>query len=288
MIDLWNPQALSGIAAILLTAALLGIVHGLTPDEHTWPITFSYAVGSYSTKGGMRAGFLFSLAFTAQRAVASELAYFALARLLEQERWEYFVYVLVGLVMAGSGFYVLRRGRIPHLFHEHAIALAVTSKPPPRSWSYMPLVHGFVAGWGTGAFALIVYTTLAPAMGNPWLGFLPGLFFGLGTMLTQIVIGALVGAWMQRRGLSEPAIRFLARHVSGLTLGYGGVAFAIAGSVGLVDPHLFAWSVSTGIRVHNLAHLGIGFVLVIVTLVVIASYAFFSGLHSIATDQYPV
>jgi len=40
------------------------MLHGITPDEHTWPITFSYAVGEYSTRGGMKAGFLFSLGFT--------------------------------------------------------------------------------------------------------------------------------------------------------------------------------------------------------------------------------
>src|SRR5204863_7466007 len=39
----------SSVAADLLTAFLLGLVHGITPDEHTWPITFSYAIGAYST-----------------------------------------------------------------------------------------------------------------------------------------------------------------------------------------------------------------------------------------------
>lgn len=69
-IDLWSPtHATFGLG--LATAFLLGIVHGVTPDEHTWPITFSYAIGSHSTWRGMRAGLIFSFAFAVQQALAS-------------------------------------------------------------------------------------------------------------------------------------------------------------------------------------------------------------------------
>ena len=78
MVDLWNPTHVT-LGIDLLTAFLLGIVHGVTPDEHTWPITFSYAVGGYSTRRGLRAGLTFSAAFTVQRALTSELAYLGLA-----------------------------------------------------------------------------------------------------------------------------------------------------------------------------------------------------------------
>ncbi|MEW9492618.1 MAG: hypothetical protein TQ35_0010550, partial [Candidatus Aramenus sulfurataquae] len=57
---LLNPPTGLSVGEILLVSYLLGIMHGATPDEHTWPITFSYAIGKYSTKGGMKAGFLFS------------------------------------------------------------------------------------------------------------------------------------------------------------------------------------------------------------------------------------
>jgi ABC-type nickel/cobalt efflux system permease component RcnA len=77
-INLWDPLHVT-LAVDLLTAFLLGLIHGITPDEHTWPITFSYAVGGYSTRRGLRAGLIFSLAFTAQQALASELAYLGLA-----------------------------------------------------------------------------------------------------------------------------------------------------------------------------------------------------------------
>ena len=49
----------------------LGLLHGIVPDEHTWPITFAYSVGTTTGRGGIRAGAWFSLAFTAQRAMMS-------------------------------------------------------------------------------------------------------------------------------------------------------------------------------------------------------------------------
>ena len=120
-VNLWNPSGMGmTVAAILATAFLLGMVHGITPDEHTWPITFSYSVGSYSWKGGMRAGLLFSLAFTVQRSIASELAYLFVKPVMAfigADWFNYSVYVIVGTVMAGSGIYILRRGKIWHLLH---------------------------------------------------------------------------------------------------------------------------------------------------------------------------
>jgi hypothetical protein len=31
----------------LIYSFLFGLLHGILPDEHTWPITFSYAIGWY-------------------------------------------------------------------------------------------------------------------------------------------------------------------------------------------------------------------------------------------------
>jgi hypothetical protein len=45
---------------------LLGLLHGILPDEHTRPITFGYAIGGASGKEGLKAGLFFSAAFTAQ------------------------------------------------------------------------------------------------------------------------------------------------------------------------------------------------------------------------------
>lgn len=283
-INIWNPTLLGlSVGLALATAFFLGMVHGITPDEHTWPITFNYAIGSYSVRGGLRAGLLFSLTFTLQRAIASELAYFAMADFLDGTRWNSVVYVVVGLVMLGSGVYILRSGRIPHLFHSHALDHEAVPATPTSLPTYMPLVHGFIAGWGTGAFALIVYTVLAPAMGSPDLAFLPGLLFGLGTMIMQMLLGSLFGAWMAHRKLDDRARIYVARKMAGRTLSGGGVSFTLAGLIGILDPRLLTGSVSTGAHVHNLAHLGIGFFLVLLLMAPIAGYSFWKSLREART-----
>jgi len=77
--EILNPSSGLPLPTILTVSFVLGLLHGATPDEHTWPITFSYAVGKYSTRGGMKAGFLFSLGFTIQRAFLTTLGYLGLA-----------------------------------------------------------------------------------------------------------------------------------------------------------------------------------------------------------------
>lgn len=263
MLNLWDPQHLSlGIG--LITALLLGIIHGITPDEHTWPITFSYAIGSYSSKGGMKAGFFFSLAFTLQRAIASELGYLALANFLLVPSQENIVYIVVGVVMFISGYYILYRRKAFHL-----LPWVDKLLPHTESGQTVPvklaLVHGFIAGWGTGAFATMIYTVIAPAMPSPWLGFLPGVLFGLGTMIMQVLIGAFFGHWIARHNLGEQAKAFVGRSVAGNTLFFGGVLFAIVGALGLMVPSLTEWSINTGIRVHNLDTINVGLVLVLLT-----------------------
>ncbi|HKT31497.1 MAG TPA: hypothetical protein VJS89_03250 [Gammaproteobacteria bacterium] len=277
-LNLWNPVAGLGPGIALVTAFFLGLIHGITPDEHTWPITFSYSVGAYSTRGGMRTGLLFSLAFTVQRAIASELAYFAVTWLIVSERWNFALYVVIGALMLMSGWYVLRRHRLLHLFHSHNLD---RSEEPRALPGYMPLVHGFVAGWGTGAFALIVYTVLAPAMPGPAFGFLPGLLYGLGTTAMQVLFGALVGAWMARRQLADAVRTQVARMVAGRTLFWGGLAFIALGIIGFIYPALGGFGVDTGVRVHNLSRIDAAFLLAVLVPFGAGSYAMIRSLREV-------
>lgn len=259
MINLWNPHV-SSVGLILVTSFLLGIVHGLTPDEHTWPITFSYAIGSYSTRRGLRAGLLFSLAFTVQRALASELAYWGLAHLFTSDSsLGYVVYVIVGIVMAWAGWALVRG---PHRLFLHLHPHLEFDETRP----WMPLVHGFIAGWGFGAFALIIYTTLAPAMPSSMWAWVPGALFGLGTTLVQATAGAGFGYWLARKKklYDVSKIRRIGLMTASRTLQLGGLAFVAAGVLGLVFPRLANRSVDTGIRIHNLHTIGLPFFLVIV------------------------
>jgi hypothetical protein len=221
---------------------LFGLLHGILPDEHTWPITFSYAIGGATGKEGMKAGFYFSAAFTFQRMVVSELAYLALAPFLLSPVINGIVYGIVGLVMSAAGAVVLRKNRYPHLhllaeWHELALteqastrshfeASTSTVAPPPR-WA---IVHGFIAGFGFGGFSLFINTVAAPAMPGPWLGFMPGLLFGLGTMITLVAIGGLFGTLLQwTHWLTAEEIKRIGGRTGGRTLFFGGLLFAGAG-----------------------------------------------------------
>lgn len=283
MLNLWNPDHLS-LTIGLLTALLLGMVHGITPDEHTWPITFSYSIGSYSSKGGMLAGLIFSAGFTLQRAIASELAFLALAGFLMHSSAENIVYMIVGVVMAFSGYYILYRGHAIHLIPwlEKLLPHTDDSKPVPFKLAF---VHGVVAGWGTGAFATIIYTVISPSMPSAWVGFVPGVLFGLGTLLMQVMVGAAFGWWMQRQNLGASSKAFIGRFVSGNTLLYGGLLFVLAGLFGLLLPSLSNWSVNTGIRIHNLDSINMGLVLVVIVVAGVGGVSMWQAFRKVKQNE---
>ncbi len=300
MPDLLNPHA--GLATLLVASLLLGLLHGVTPDEHTWPITVSYAIGAASGRRGMQAGLLFSLAFAVQRAIASELAYLALAPILASGELNALINLLVGVVMVASGVYILRLGRELHLTESFeqllhrvlhlgandgsagiAVAGAAGGPIPLR----MTLVHGFVAGWGTGAFAIIIYTVLAPAMPNAAVAWLPGFLFGVGTMAVQVLVGAVLGTWMRARGLGEAAMNYVSRAVAGNTLLYGGLLFALWGLISIVAPALAApidRGLPTGLAIPNLDSLNAGFFLVVVIVGGIAAGSFVRAVRRVRVN----
>ncbi len=241
----------------LLYSFLFGLLHGILPDEHTWPITFSYAIGGASGREGMKAGLYFSAAFTLQRAIVSELAYLALAPFLRDPAINGIVYIVVGLAMSVAGAIVLRKNRYLHIHllghcHKEDCEIEQTSQiftkrhedpsgrvvTPPVQWT---VIHGFIAGFGFGSFSLFVNTVAAPAMKSPWTGFLPGLVFGLGTMIMLMIVGALFGAslrWLH--ALTEQEVRRIGSQTGGRTLFFGGILFGAAGIAAVtgLDHHL--------------------------------------------------
>jgi sulfite exporter TauE/SafE len=234
--------------AALSYSFVFGLLHGILPDEHTWPITFSYAVGGATGKEGIKAGFYFSAAFTVQRMLIAELSRLAIAPFLVSPTINGVVYLFVGMTMSAAGLVVLRRNRYPHLhfeLHLHTIAqmgrVAMGKDPehqeriaaPPAKWT---IVHGFIAGFGFGGFSLFINTVAAPAMPNPWMGFLPGLFFGVGTMLMLILIGGLFGTALRfARSLTAQEIKRIGAQTGGRTLFFGGLLFAVAGALNLLN-----------------------------------------------------
>jgi len=271
--EILNPSSGLPLPTILAVSFILGLLHGATPDEHTWPITFSYAVGKYSTRGGMKAGFLFSSGFTIQRAFLTTLGYLGLASFYQQYDLDGPVYVVVGIAMAVAGAYVLK-GRYLHLpvdvllrGKEHHTSEVGSTKFHETELHDVPLgmtvVHGLIAGFGFGAYASIITFVLAPQVGSLWLAPLPGVMFGLGTMLMQIIFGAIFGNLMRLKRLTEQQITKIARKVAGTTLFYGGWLFVVAGLLILALPIVDQWGISTGNPVPNLDQINVGTVLVL-------------------------
>ena len=281
-LSLWSPHGSFSVSTAVMLAFVLGMVHGITPDEHTWLITFSYSIGSYSSRRGLISGLTFSLAFTLQRAIASELAYFSLTRILSDIPWLNFaIYIVVGLAMILAAMYLFR-GNHWHLLSPSHHLKEMTEEDKlsdPKVW--MPALHGFIAGWGFGAFALIIYTVLSPAMPSASLGWVPGAAFGLGTTVIQVLAGALFGYIARRKSLTPKDIRTVSLITAGRTLLIGGMAFVAVGAVGLAFPAVMGIGISTGIRVHNLAHLGIGQLLVMVIVVLVGFGTLISTTRSI-------
>jgi hypothetical protein len=259
---------------------LFGVLHGILPDEHTWPTTFSYAIGGASGREGMRAGLYFSVAFTIQRALLSEVAYLALAPFLLSPTINGIVYLVVGLAMAIAGAIVLRRNRYPHLHPVgecrdqaceaeetgQSAQSAMPAAAPPAQWT---VVHGFLAGFGFGAFSLFVNTVAAPAMSGPWSAFLPGLLFGLGMTIMLVIVGALFGASLHwTHALTADEIKRIGSQTGGRTLFFGGLLFG-------------AFGIATLLGLDRLLPVDTGYVLIGLFMVVIAVPAFVYSLKEI-------
>jgi hypothetical protein len=275
MVDLsyfFNPPQGLTLSVILLISFILGLFHGATPDEHTWPIPFSYASGSYSTRRGMKAGFMFSSGFAAQRALLPTLEFLGLAAVYRAYDLNGPIYLVVGAVMAIAGSYVLR-GRYLHLpfdrwlhggEHHTGSAKRLPETEHMNAVSLpMAAVHGLVAGFGFGAYATIITFVLAPQVPGLMFAPLPGLAFGLGTMVMQVALGAVFASFARARKLSEDDVCYLGRYTGGRTLYYGGYLFALVGIFVTFFPSVDAWALGTGTPIPNLDTIGLGTVLVL-------------------------
>jgi hypothetical protein len=299
-IDLFNP-VYDGVYITLLLSYLLGIVHGITPDEHTWPITFSYAIGSGSTKKGAEAGAVFSAGFTLQRALMSEIIFFVFAYglysfkdFISSPLFFGIVYTIVGAVMYIAGRYVKYGRFYPHVDVNDWISHGLKKKFRHKDTDFykkdvkmwMAFVHGLIAGFGFGAFALIIYFVFVPNMPNAYVAFTPGLMFGLGTMTMQFSFGALFGTWVKKiKKISMKGVQFIARYISSSVLLYGGLAFLIAGIGIIIFPQILTFGVITPLQIHNLHDLGVGFFIVIFVVVLIGLVSYRNAMK-IAVKKY--
>jgi len=221
--------------AALFYSFLLGVLHGVIPDEHTWPITFSYTVGGVSSRAGFFSGLYFSLGFTIQRMILSQISYLALAPILLSPLVDSYVYTVVGFIMTVAGLIMIRKNRLVHkrihLRSAKRHLLHVKPLAPPVQWTFF---HGFIAGFGFDALSIYVNTIAVSAMPALWAGFLPGLMFGFGTMISLVTISWLFGALLKKTfAFSEEGIRIVGALTSGRILFFGGIFFVFFGSISL-------------------------------------------------------
>ncbi len=305
--NLYNvPTHLSFWIAIL-ASLVLGIIHGITPDEHTWPITFSYAIGMRSRKKGAEAGLIFSLGFVLQRSIMSEVAYFALAGIFMTAVAFGVTYIAVGIGMFLAGIYLIKNMKYFHwhwleeklgsVMHLHKtektkkmetgelahkvnpIECIECQRPIPTKLAF---AHGLIAGFGFGAFALILYTVISPGMPNAYTGWIPGFMFGIGTMIMQVIIGLGAGSLLKRmKGVGEKGMNFIAHNMTKDILYYGGIIFVAAGMTVLLFPSILNFGIKTGIKIHNLGNLDIGFFLVIFIVFIIGILSFLNSMRLI-------
>ena len=282
-----------GLIYYLAFAFGLGLIHGITPDEHTWPITFSYSIGAFNTKGGAKAGMFFSLGFTAQRALLGVLAFTALASFFAGIYTNSIVFIIVGLVMSASGFYILRKNFYPH-FHalerivdslvhlfvkrsgtahnheegltEHNIFVERPLLEPRKVPLKLAALHGAIAGFGFGAIDLLVYTSIVPHMPSIYYAWIPGALFGIGTLIMQVIIGAALGSWLQRKQYTKKEIMYLSRKTSGRTLGYGGLVFVLAGILIFLLPQITGLGIASHIPYVDQFDIGTLIVLIILAI----------------------
>lgn len=291
--SLLHPSQGLTIPAILGIALLLGMLHGLTPDEHTWPITFSYSIGSYSSKGGMKAGLMFSGGFTIQRTILAGLGFAGLAVVYQAYNLDGYVYILVGIGMLLAGYYLLK-GTDIHIpldrflgakEHHTTAAERVPMHETMDEFKPVPLklatAHGFIAGWGLGAYASVIVFILAPQMPNIALAGLVGTSFGIGTMIMQIILGSVFANIMRIKKLSVAQIKYVGRSAAARTLYLGGLAFSLIGGLVIAFPFIENIAVSTGNPIPNLDTIGVATVLVLFTVGVIGLGSIYSGYKEI-------
>src|SRR5579875_272055 len=268
-----NPPSGLTLTEIVFISFILGMMHGATPDEHTWPITFSYAIGKYSTKSGMKAGFLFSAGFTLQRMLLTTLGFIGIAAFYQKYNLHGPIYIVVGVVIAIAGSYILK-GKYIHLpidllFRGGKHHSEQTERLPMHESQLkdvplkMTVVHGLIAGFGFGAYATIITFVLAPQVPSVLYAPLPGLFFGLGTMSMQIIFGAMFAKIARIRKLDEDEVKYIGRSTAGRTLYYGGMTFSVVGLIILLLPTIDSIAIPTGNPIPNLDAINIGFLLAV-------------------------
>ncbi|KPJ71747.1 hypothetical protein AMJ50_00145 [Parcubacteria bacterium DG_74_3] len=206
----------------LLSIFVLGLIHGLTPDEHTWPVIFAYVLSQKKWTEGILAAIFFVLPATMVWAFIAGISGF-LGSVIWQEGYETHVHTLLGALMIILGLYVLRFLKLPHFRKEHS----GEERSETMTLSQISL-FGFILGFGPCIPVLMMYA-FAAELHSSFLGALSGILFGLGTMLTLSFIAGITGGALNFiEGKSRKNLSKICARISGSILILFGVWLIIS------------------------------------------------------------
>ncbi len=160
----------------LLAVLIVGVIHGLKPDEHTWPITVSYGLMQRNVRGVITAVSVFASALTLVWTLMSALVG-ELMGLLNTSVLDPYVDIIVGLTMIGGVAAYLVFGKHGGDHHD------VKTADYRLIW-----IHGLAAAFGGDFFIVLILTIAIVPMITAGLSFLVGFMFGFGSWLAQTII----------------------------------------------------------------------------------------------------
>lgn len=203
-----------------LAVFVIGLIHGLKPDEHTWPITISYAMMQKTTVDAIKSTTVFALAlttvWTALSALVGQLIDSSLARGVFDPQ----VDIVVGLTMIGVALFYLYKTK-PKGANASGKAEIASAPDFKLIW-----VHGTAAAFGGDFFVVLLLAITSATLSPSFPTFLVGLTFGLGSLLSQLTVVLLAYKGLIK-SVKQPQLLVNAGKLSLLFLGVFMIALGI-------------------------------------------------------------
>ncbi|MCH4815558.1 MAG: hypothetical protein QXY87_07530 [Saccharolobus sp.] len=162
-----------------LAIFIIGIVHGLKPDEHTWPITVSYGIMQRNMKGAIVSTSVFAGALTLIWASLSALTG-QLLSFFQNYNLDPVVDVIVGLTMIGVALIFIIKGK-------DKVADKDNNPDYKLIW-----IHGLAAAFGGDFIVVLLLTIALSTLISVNITFLIGLLFGIGSWIAQSIVVLLI------------------------------------------------------------------------------------------------
>ena len=161
--------------SLLSAAFVLGMAHGLVPDEHSWPPLLAYAVGAKKDSDMIKAHVTFGLSH-----IITWIPLFAITayvgEIVIKESHEPVINIFAGAILIMLGFYSLTHPKHIHLDGEVELVRG-------------PFVLGIVLGFAPCLFTLTMLGLLLFYKSGIILSVIAAIVNGIGTTIAVVVVG---------------------------------------------------------------------------------------------------